>query len=310
MKLRSTTIFCFQYSSRTQPPLIRHPCLNSGLFEHRVQTLLKSSRISSTSKFQTYRICSRSHRKTNHPHIQMISELHSNSYCSLLFYCPYYTKVITIKIPKYLAGCFLLLPNWGVSFYFGNLLQPACFLLLLNWGIFPYFWNLPQPACFLLLFHWGIFPYFWNLPQPACFLLLFHWGIFPYFGNLLQLACFLLLFHWGIFPYFGNLLQLAYFLVLFDWGIFPYFGNLLQPACFLLLFHWGIFLHFQVFAPTSLLPALVPLGNFPLFRKFTPTSLFQFIYLSILTLYTIYRKSHPAMPCALDRVTSPIYIFI
>ena len=130
LKLRSTTIFCFQYSSHTQPPLIRHPCLNSGLFEHRVQTLLKSSRISSTSKFQTYRICSRSHRKTNHPYIQMISELPGNSYCSLLFYCPYYTKVITIKIPKYLAGCFLPLPNWGVSFYFGNLLQPACFLLL------------------------------------------------------------------------------------------------------------------------------------------------------------------------------------
>ena len=138
LKLRSTTIFCFQYSSHTQPPLIRHPCLNSGLFEHRVQTLLKSSRISSTSKFQTYRICSRSHRKTNHPHIQMISELPGNSYCSLLFYCPYYTKVITIKIPKYLAGCFLPLPNWGVSFYFGNLLQPACFLLLPYWGIIPH----------------------------------------------------------------------------------------------------------------------------------------------------------------------------
>ena len=139
LKLRSTTIFCFQYSSRTQPPLIRHPCLNSGLFEHRVQTLLKSSRISSTSKFQTYRICSRSHRKTNHPHIQMISELPGSSYCYLLFYCPYYTKVITIKIPKYLADCFLLLPNWGVSFYFGNLLQLTCFLLLPYWGIFPHF---------------------------------------------------------------------------------------------------------------------------------------------------------------------------
>ena len=139
LKLRSTTIFCFQYSSRTQPPLIRHPCLNSGLFEHRVQTLLKSSRISSTSKFQTYRICSRSHRKTNHPHIQMISELPDNSYCSLLFYYPYYTKVITIKIPKYLADCLLPLPNWGVSFYFGNLLQLTCFLLLPYWGSSPHF---------------------------------------------------------------------------------------------------------------------------------------------------------------------------
>ena len=237
-------IFCFQYSSRTQPPLIRHPCLNSGLFEHRIQTLLITYRTSSTSKFQTYRICSRSHRKTNHPHIQMISELPGNSYCSLLFYCPYYTKVITIKIPKYLADCFLLLPNWGVSFYFGNLLQLTCFLLLPYWGFFPYFRNLPQLACFLLLPYWGIFPYFRNLLQPACFLLLFHWGIFPYFRNLPQPACFLLLFYWGIFPYFGNLLQ---------------------PACFLLLFHWGSFPHFQIFAPTSLLPALVPLGIFPLF---------------------------------------------
>ena len=160
LKLRSTTIFCFQYSSRTQPPLIRHPCLNSGLFEHRVQTLLKSSRISSTSKFQTYRICSRSNRKTNHPHIQMISELPGNSYCSLLFYCPYYTKVITIKIPKYLADCLLPLPNWGVSFYFGNLLQLTCFLLLPYWGIFLIFKFLLQLTCFLLLPYWGIFPHF------------------------------------------------------------------------------------------------------------------------------------------------------
>ncbi len=181
LKLRSTTIFCFQYSSRTQPPLIRHPCLNSGLFEHRVQTLLKSSRISSTSKFQTYRICSRSNRKTNHPHIQMISELPGNSYCSLLFYCPYYTKVITIKIPKYLADCFLLLPNWGVSFYFGNLLQLTCFLLLPYWGIFLIFKFLLQMTCFLLLFHWGFFLYFENLLQPTCFLLLFHWGSSPHF---------------------------------------------------------------------------------------------------------------------------------
>ncbi len=119
-----------------------------------------------------------------HPHIRMLPNYPAIPivvYCSLLFYCPYYTKVITIKIPKYLADCFLLLPNWGVSFYFKNLLQPACFLLLFHWGIFPYFWNLPQPACFLLLFHWGIFPYFGNLLQPACFLLLFHWGIFPHF---------------------------------------------------------------------------------------------------------------------------------
>ena len=181
LKLRSTTIFCFQYSSRTQPPLIRHPCLNSGLFEHRVQTLLKSSRISSTSKFQTYRICSRSHRKTNHPHIQMISELPGNSYCSLLFYCPYYTKVITIKIPKYLADCLLPLPNWGVSFYFGNLLQLTCFLLLFDWGFFLYFENLLQSICFLLLFHWGSSPHFQVFapndlfPTPALL------GDFPHF---------------------------------------------------------------------------------------------------------------------------------
>jgi hypothetical protein len=183
LKLRSTTIFCFQYSSRTQPPLIRHPCLNSGLFEHRVQTLLKSSRISSTSKFQTYRICSRSHRKTNHPHIQMISELPGNSYCSLLFYCPYYTKVITIKIPKYLAGCFLLLSNWGVSFYFGNLLQLTCFLLLPYWGFFLYFKNLLQPACFLLLFHLGIFPHFQVFTPTDLFPTLVPLGEFPSFSS-------------------------------------------------------------------------------------------------------------------------------
>ena len=124
-------------------------------------------------------------------------------YCSLLFYCPYYTKVITIKIPKYLTGCFLLLPNWGVSFIFKFLLQPACFLLLFHWGIFPYFRILLQLACFLLLPYWGIFPYFGNLLQPARFLLLPYWGIFPYFGNLLQPACFLLLFNWWIFLYFA-----------------------------------------------------------------------------------------------------------
>ena len=39
---------------RTQPPSIRHPWLNDGLFEHRVQTLLMSRRTSRTSKFQTY----------------------------------------------------------------------------------------------------------------------------------------------------------------------------------------------------------------------------------------------------------------
>ena len=162
-----------KYELRSYAPSARHPCLNSGLFEHRVQTLLKSSRISSTSKFQTYRICSRSHRKTNHPHIQMISELPGSSYCYLLFYCPYYTKVITIKIPKYLADCLLPLPNWGVSFYFGNLLQLTCFLLLPYWGIFLIFKFLLQMTCFLLLFHWGFFLYFENLLQPACFLLQF-----------------------------------------------------------------------------------------------------------------------------------------
>ena len=247
LKLRSTTIFCFQYSSRTQPPLIRHPCLNSGLFEHRVQTLLKSSRISSTSKFQTYRICSRSHRKTNHPHIQMISELPGSSYCYLLFYCPYYTKVITIKIPKYLADCLLPLPNWGVSFYFGNLLQLTCFLLLPYWGIFLIFKFLLQMTCFLLLFHWGFFLYFENLLQPACFLFSLNWGFFLYLGNLLQPTCFLLLFHWGSSPHFQ---------VFAPTDLFPTLVRL------------GIFSLFREFAPTSLLPALVPLGEFPSFSSF------------------------------------------
>ena len=243
MKLRSTTIFCFQYSSRTQPPLIRHPCLNSGLFEHRVQTLLKSSRISSTSKFQTYRICSRSHRKTNHPHIQMISELPGNSYCSLLFYCPYYTKVITIKIPKYLADCFLLLPNWGVSFYSGNLLQPTCFLLLFDWGFFLYFENLLQPACFLLLLNWGIFPYFWNLLQLACFLVLFDWGIFPHFQVFTPTS---------LLPALIPLGDFTLFLEFAPTDLFP------TPALL------GSFPHFQVFAPTSLLP--VPILYIRTFR--------------------------------------------
>ena len=49
--------------------------------------------------------------------------------------------------PQYLAGCFFLFPNWGVSFYFGNLLQLACFLLLLNWGFSLIFKFLLQPAC-------------------------------------------------------------------------------------------------------------------------------------------------------------------
>ena len=113
----------------------------------------------------------------------MISELPGNSYCSLLFYCPYYTKVITIKIPKYLADCFLLLPNWGISFYFGNLLQPTCFLLLFDWGFFLYFENLLQLACFLVLFDWGIFPHFQVFtptdlfPTPALL------GDFPSFSS-------------------------------------------------------------------------------------------------------------------------------
>ena len=225
LKLRSTTIFCFQYSSRTQPPLIRHPCLNSGLFEHRVQTLLKSSRISSTSKFQTYRICSRSDRKTNHPHIQMISELPGNSYCSLLFYCPYYTKVITIKIPKYLAGCFLPLPNWGVSFYFGNLLQLTCFLLLFDWGFFLYFENLLQPACFLLLFHWRISLYFWNLLQLTYFLLLPYWGIFPHFQVFAPTDLFPTLVRLGIFPLFREFAPTNLLPALVPLGEFPSFSS-------------------------------------------------------------------------------------
>ena len=113
----------------------------------------------------------------------MISELPGNSYCSLLFYCPYYTKVITIKIPKYLADCFLLLPNWGVSFYFGNLLQLTCFLLLPYWGIFLIFKFLLQMTCFLLLFHWGSSPHFQVFaptdlfPTPALL------GDFPSFSS-------------------------------------------------------------------------------------------------------------------------------
>ena len=47
-------MFWFTQNSCTQPPPIRHPWLNGGLFEHRVQTLLITYRTSSTSKFQTY----------------------------------------------------------------------------------------------------------------------------------------------------------------------------------------------------------------------------------------------------------------
>ena len=43
------------------------------------------------------------------------------------------------KDTKYLAGCFLLLLNWGFFLYLGNLLQLTCFLLLPYWGIFPHF---------------------------------------------------------------------------------------------------------------------------------------------------------------------------
>ena len=247
LKLRSTTIFCFQYSSRTQPPLIRHPCLNSGLFEHRVQTLLKSSRISSTSKFQTYRICSRSHRKTNHPHIQMISELPGNSYCSLLFYCPYYTKVITIKILNiWLVASFYCSIGdfssiWGIC---SN--QPASCSCSIG-GVPLIFKFLLQLTCFLLLFDWGFFLYFENLLQPACFLFSLNWGFFLYLGNLLQPTCFLLLFHWGSSPHFQ---------VFAPTDLFPTLVRL------------GIFSLFREFAPTSLLPALVPLGEFPSFSSF------------------------------------------
>ena len=176
----------------------------------------------------------------------MISELPGNSYCSLLFYCPYYTKVITIKIPKYLAGCFLLLLNWGSFLHFQVFTPTSLLPCPVRLGNFPLFQEFTPTSLLSALVPLGNFPYFRNLPQPACFLLLFHWGNFPLFLE---------------------------------------------------------------FAPTSLLPALVPLGNFPLFLEFAPTSLLQFIYPSVLTLYT-YRKSHPAMPCALDRVTSPIYNFI
>ena len=261
LKLRSTTIFCFQYSSRTQPPLIRHPCLNSGLFEHRVQTLLKSSRISSTSKFQTYRICSRSHRKTNHPHIQMISELPGNSYCSLLFYCPYYTKVITIKIPKYLAGCFLLLLNWGSFLHFQVFTPTSLLPCPVRLGNFPLFQEFTPTSLLSALVPLGNFPLFQEFTPTSLLPALVPLGNFPYFGNLPQPACFLLLFHWGIFPYFWNLLQLA---------------------CFLLQF-----IYYK--------------------RKIKQCHIYWFY--CVLTLYT-YRKSHPAMPCALDRVTSPIYNFI
>ena len=288
LKLRSTTIFCFQYSSRTQPPLIRHPCLNSGLFEHRVQTLLKSSRISSTSKFQTYRICSRSHRKTNHPHIQMISELPGNSYCSLLFYCPYYTKVITIKIPKYLAGCFLLLLNWGSFLHFQVFTPTSLLPCPVRLGNFPLFQEFTPTSL---------------LPCPV------RLGNFPLFQEFTPTSLLPATAQLGDFSLFPEFTPTSLLPALVPLGNFPYFRNLPQPACFLLLFHWGNFPLFLEFAPTSLLPALVPLGNFPLFLEFAPTSLLQFIYPSVLTLYT-YRKSHPAMPCALDRVTSPIYNFI
>ena len=123
-------------------------------------------------------------------HIQMISELPGNSFCSLLFYYPYYTKVITIKIPKYLAGCFFLFPNWGVSFYFGNLLQPAC-----------------------------------------------------------------------------------------------------------VRYQFYISEHLELLSYNT--SYIVPIKQCHIYW-----------FYCVLTLYAIYRKSHPAMPCALDRVTSPIYNFI
>ena len=227
-------IFCFQYSSRTQPPLIRHPCLNSGLFEHRVQTLLKTSRISSTSKFQTYRICSRSHRKTNHPHIQMISELPGNSYCSLLFYCPYYTKVITIKIPKYLADCFLLLPNWGVSFYFGNLLQLTCFLLLPYWGFF---------------LHFQVFAPTSLLPTPALL------GIFPLFQKFTPISLLLAPALLGDFPLFQKFTPTSLLPALVPLGNFPLFQEFAPTSLLLALVPLGIFPLFRKFTPTSLLPA-------------------------------------------------------
>ena len=176
-------MFCYKYRYRTQPPPIRHPWLSGGLFEHRVQTLLNIYRTSSTSKFQTYRICSRSHRKTNHPHIQMISELPGNSYCSLLFYCPYYTKVITIKIPKYLAGCFLVLFHWGSFPLFREFTPTSLFLVPAQLGIFPLFGEFAPTSLLPALVPLGNFPLFREFAPTSLLPALIPLGEFPSFSG-------------------------------------------------------------------------------------------------------------------------------
>ena len=121
-----------------------------------------------------------------HPHIRMLPNYPAILivlYCSLLFYCPYYTKVITIKIPKYLAGCFLLLPNWGSSPHFQIFAPTSLLLALVLLGNFPLFQKFAPTSLLPALVPLGNFPLFGEFAPTSLLPALVPLGEFPSFSN-------------------------------------------------------------------------------------------------------------------------------
>ena len=149
----------------------------------------------------------------------MISELPGNSYCSLLFYCPYYTKVITIKIPKYLAGCFLLLLNWGSFLHFQVFTPTSLLPCPVRLGNFPLFQEFTPTSLLSALVPLGNFPLFQEFTPTS---------LLPATAQL------------GDFSLFPEFTPTSLLPALVPLGNFPYFRNLPQPACFLLLFHCAL----------------------------------------------------------------------
>ena len=119
-----------------------------------------------------------------HPHIRMLPNYPAIPivvYCSLLFYCPYYTKVITIKIPKYLAACFLLLLNWGIFLLFRKFTPTSLLLALVPLGNFSLFREFAPTSLLPALVPLGNFPLFLEFTPTSLLPALVPLGNFPLF---------------------------------------------------------------------------------------------------------------------------------
>ena len=142
-----------------------------------------------------------------HPHIRMLPNYPAILivlYCSLLFYCPYYTKVITIKIPKYLAGCFLLLPNWGSFLLFQEFTPTSLLLALVLLGNFPLFQKFAPTSLLPALVPLGNFPLFQEFAPTSLLPALVPLGNFPLFQEFAPTSLLPALVPLGEFPSFSN----------------------------------------------------------------------------------------------------------